>query len=64
MVQELIICLRLSLRAVRLANKPLAHELESSAVIEGSKPDKSVLIGPVLANLSNRVKRGVGPLVR
>ncbi len=39
-------------------NNPLAHELESCAVIEGSKPDKWVLIESVLANLSNRVKRG------
>ncbi len=42
----------------RAPNNPLAHELESSAVIEGSKPEKSVLLEPVLANLSNRVKRG------
>ncbi len=42
----------------KMPNNPLAHELESCAVIEGSKPEKSVLLEPVLANLSNRVKRG------
>jgi hypothetical protein len=40
------------------ANKLLAHELESCAVIESSKPEKSVVLERILANLSNRVKQG------
>ncbi len=39
-------------------NNSLAHDLESGVVIEGSKPDKQVLLERILANLSKRVKRG------
>ena len=54
---------RIGLRLVwgsRPYNKPLAHELESGAVIEGFKPEKLVLLERDLAHFSNRVKRSVG----